>query len=232
MQSLGFSNLIIANYGFKPDILKTTIDRMQEYGFKRFFFTLDHDVTSATISHHIDERRRLSALIKDYIPRGCYYDILTNVPMHQDSVYEKQISRLGIKKTQYLPLQLPIFEGGVWLDASMRYLYFARERKPLFISFEKTIATYEPGYVRRAIKTRYAAFMIDINSFSNPSAIPYICQIIEKGSPILLGLSSPIEDYPALDVKMNYFKSVVGQDVYTKLILTSNRSTSTVFGLK
>ena len=232
MQSLGFSNLIIANSVFKPTLLKTTLDRMQDYGFKRFFFTLEHDVTMTTISRHLDDRKRLLPIIKDATPRGCYSDVLTNVAMNQNSVYEKQISRLGIKKTQYLPLQLPIFDGGVWLDASMRYLYFARERKPLFISFEKTIATYDPGYVRRAIKTRYAAFMIDINSFSNPSAIPYISQIIEKGAPILLGLSSPIEDYPALDVKMNYFKGVVGQDVYTKLILTSNRSTSTVFGLK
>ena len=232
MQSLGFSNLIIANYGFKPEILKITIDRMQEYGFKRFFFTLDHDVTTSTISHHLDERKRLLPLIKSYIPHGCYYDVLTNVCINQDSIYEKQISRLGIKKTQYLLLQFPVFDGGAWLDAAMRYLYFARNRKPLFVSFEKNIATYDPGYIRRAIKTRYAAFMIDINSFSNPNAIPYICQIIEKGAPIVLGLSSPIEDYPALDVKMNYFKSVVGQDVYTKLIINSNRATETVFGLK
>ena len=149
-----------------------------------------------------------------------------------NSVYEKQISRLGIKKTQYLSLQLPIFEGGAWLDASMRYLYFAREKKPLFISFERNIATYDPGYVRRAIKTRYAAFMIDINSFSNPRAIPYILQIIDKGALIIPGLSCPIDDYPSLDVKMNYFKDVVGQDAYTRLLLSSNRSTEAVFGLK
>ena len=231
MQSLGFSNLIIANGGFTPTVLKTTIDRMQRYGFKRFFFTLDHDVTGATISHHLENRKRLLALIKDYIPRGCYYDVITNVCMNQESVYEKQISRLGIKKTQYLFLQFPVFEGGIWLDSSMRYLYFARERKPLFVSFERNIATYDPGYIRRVIKNRNAAFMIDVNSFSNPNAIPYIAQIIDKGSPIVLGLSSPIEDYPSLDVKMDYFKSIVGQDVYTKLILNSNRSTETVFGL-
>ena len=232
MQSLGFSNLIIANSGFTPEALKTTTTRMQEYGFKRFFFALDHDVTTATISHHLDERKRLLALIKNHIPRGCYYDVITNVCMNKESVYEKQISRLGIKKTQYLFLQFPIFEGGAWLDSSMRYLYFARERKPLFVSFERNIATYDPGYIRRIIKNRNAAFMIDINSFSNPNAIPYISQIIDKGSPILLGLSSPIEDYPSLDIKMNYFKSTVGQDAYTRLLLNSNRSTQTVFGLK
>ena len=232
MRSLGFSNLIIANSGFTADVLKTTVDRMLDYGFKRFFFTLDHDVTTATISHHLDERKRLLSLIKDYIPRGCHYDVITNVCMNQNSVYEKQISRLGIKKTQYLFLQFPIFEGGIWLDASMRYLYFARERKPLFVSFERNIATYDPGYIRRIIKNRNAAFMIDVNSFSNPNAIPYILQIIDKGSPIILGLTSPIEDYPALDVKMNYFKNAVGQNTYTKLLLDSNRATQSVFGLK
>ena len=232
MQSLGFSNIIVANSCFTPTDIKTTIDRMQEYGFKRFFFALDHDVTAKTISHHLDERKRLLAMIKDHVPRGCHYDVLSNVCMSENSVYEKQISRLGIKKTQYLSLQLPIFEGGAWLDASMRYLYFAREKKPLFISFERNIATYDPGYVRRAIKTRYAVFMIDINSFSNPRAIPYILQIIDKGALIIPGLSCPIDDYPSLDVKMNYFKGVIGQDAYTRLILSSNRSTEAVFGLK
>ena len=232
MQSLGFSNLIIANSVFKPTLLKTTLDRMQDYGFKRFFFTLEHDVTMTTISRHLDDRKRLLPIIKDVTPRGCYSDVLTNVAMNQNSVYEKQISRLGVKKTQYLLLQFPIFEGGVWLDASMRYLYFARERKPLFVSFERNMATYDPGYIRRIIKNRNAAFMIDINSFANPNAIPYILQIIEKGSIIVPGLSSPIEDYPSLDIKMNYFKSVVGQDAYTKLILTSNKSTELIFGLK
>ena len=86
--------------------------------------------------------------------------------------------------------------------------------------------------MRRAIKTPYAAFMIDINSFSNPNAIPYILRIIDKGALIIPGLSCPIDDYPALDVKMDYFKSVVGQDVYTKLILSSNKSTEAIFGLK
>lgn len=232
MQSLGFSNIIVANACFTPIAVKATIDRMQEYGFKRFFFALDHDVTSKTISHHLGERTRLLDLIKEYVPRGVHYDVLSNVCMNENSVYEKQISRLGIRKTQYLSIQFPIFDGGFWLDASMRYLYFARNKKPLFISFERNIATYDPGYIRRAIKTRYAAFMIDINSFSNPNAIPYILQIIDKGSPIIPGISQPIEDYPALDVKMDYFKSVVGQDIYTKLILNSNRATEAVFGLK
>ena len=128
MQSLGFSNIIVANTCFTSTDIKTTIDRMQEYGFKRFFFALDHDVTTKTISHHLDERKRLLALIKDHVPRGCHYDVLSNVCMTETSVYEKQISRLGIKKTQYLSLQFPIFDGGFWLDASMRYLYFAREK--------------------------------------------------------------------------------------------------------
>ena len=232
MQSLGFSNIIVANSCFTPTDIKSTILRMQEYGFKRFFFALDHDVIGKTISHHLDERKRLLALIKDHVPRGCYFDVLSNVCMTENSVYEKQISRLGIKKTQYLSLQFPVFDGGFWLDASMRYLYFAREKKPLFISFERNIATYDPGYIRRAIKTRYAAFMIDVNSFANPNAIPYILQIIDKGAHIIPGVSNPIEDYPALDVKMNYFKSVVGQDIYTKLILNSNKAAEAVFGLK
>ena len=232
MRSLGFSNIIVANSCFTPTDIKNTIDRMQEYGFKRFFFTLDHDVTIKTVAQHLDERKRMLTLIKDYVPRGVHYDVLTNVCMQENSVYEKQISRLGIKKTQYLSLQFPLFKGGFWLDASMRHLYFAREKKPLFISFERNIATYDPGYVRRAIKTPYAAFMIDINSFSNPNAIPYILRIIDKGALIIPGLSCPIDDYPALDVKMDYFKSVVGQDVYTKLILSSNKSTEAIFGLK
>ena len=231
MQSLGFSNIIVANSCFTLTDIKTTIDRMYEYGFKRFFFTLDHDVTTQTISHHLDDRRRLQSLIKENVPRGCCYDVLSNVCMNENSVYEKQISRLGIKKTQYLSLQFPIFKGGFWLDSSMRHLYFAREKKPLFISFEQNIATYDPGYIIRAIKTRYAAFMIDINSFSNPCAIPYILQIIDKGAPIILGLSHPIDDYPSLDLKMNYFTSVVGQDIYTRLLINSNRATEVVFGL-
>ena len=231
MESLGFSNLIIANSIYKPDILNTTVERMREYGFKRFFFTLDHDVTSRTISHYLEKRKQALKTIKEIIPRGCYYDVIPSIAASKDSIYEKQISRLSFKKTRYLPLQFPVFEA-FWIDAALRYLLYGRNKKPLFISFERNIATYDPGYIRRIVKNRSAAFMIDINSFANPNAIPHITSIIEKGSPIVLGLSSPIEDYPSLDIKMNYFKSVVGQDAYTKLILNSNKSSQSVFGLK
>lgn len=231
MQSLGFSNVIISNSVFNKDVISYEMQLMQEYGFRRMIFALNHDVTSDTVSQYIEKRNEISKLINSLAPRGAVTMLTPNLLMTKDSVYEKQISRLAIRKTQYVFVEFPAFDGKEWIDSTLNYLLYKQKKKPVFMSFEKNIATYDEEFILHLITTRLSAFMIDLNSFANPNAIPYIKRLIDANAVIIPGISGVIEDYANLSGKLNYFRSIVGQPLYSKMIINSSKSTQIVFGL-
>ena len=231
MQSLGFSNVIVSNNVFNKDVISYEMQLMQEYGFRRMIFALNHDVTSDTVSQYIEKRNEISKLINSSAPRGALAMLTPNLLMTKDSVYEKQISRLAIRKTQYVFVEFPAFDGKEWIDSTLNYLLYKQKKKPVFMSFEKNIATYDEEFILHLITTRLSAFMIDLNSFANPKAIPYIKRLIDANAVIIPGISGVIEDYANLYGKLNYFRSIVGQPLYSKMIINSSKSTQIVFGL-
>lgn len=231
MQSLGFSNVIVSNSVFNKDVISYEMQLMQEYGFRRMIFALNHDVTSDTVSQYIEKRNEISKLINSSAPRGALAMLTPNLLMTKDSVYEKQISRLAIRKTQYVFVEFPAFDGKEWIDSTLNYLLYKQKKKPVFMSFEKNIATYDEEFILHLITTRLSAFMIDLNSFANPNAIPYIKRLIDANAVIIPGISGVIEDYANLSGKLNYFRSIVGQPLYSKMIINSSKSTQIVFGL-
>ena len=231
MQSLGFSNVIISNSVFNKDVISYEMQLMQEYGFRRMIFALNHDVTSDTVSQYIEKRNEISKLINSLAPRGAVTMLTPNLLMTKDSVYEKQISRLAIRKTQYVFVEFPAFDGKEWIDSTLNYLLYKQKKKPVFMSFEKNIATYDEEFILHLSTTRLSAFMIDLNSFANPKAIPYIKRLIDANAVIIPGISGVIEDYANLSGKLNYFRSIVGQPLYSKMIINSSKSTQIVFGL-
>ncbi len=232
MQSLGFNNLIISNDIFDPDILRYTMQTYAEYGFRRIFFLLNYDPFTEPLSFHIDKKKNIQKIINDCKPRGIYSQVYTNLLLDKDSVYQKQIQRCSVRKTQFLFCEFPLFNGRrEWIDPSLNHLLYAQKKKPVFVSFEKVIATYDGELVDHLINTRLAAFMIDINSFSNPNAIPYIKKLIKANTVIIPGISGVIENYANLSGKLEYFKEFVGQPLFSKMLVNSSKSSQLVFGI-
>ncbi len=232
MQSLGFNNLIISNDIFDPDILRCTMDTSAEYGFRRIFFLLNYDPFTEPLSFHVDKKKNIQELINDCKPRGIYSQVYTNLLLDEDTVYQKQIQRAAIRKTQFLFCEFPLFNGRrEWIDPSLNYLLYTQKKKPVFVSFEKVIATYDGELVDHLINTRLAAFMIDVNSFANPNAIPYIKKLIEANTVIIPGMSGVMENYANLSSKIEYFKDRVGQPLFSKLLVNSSKSSQLVFGI-
>ena len=129
MQSLGFSNVIVSNSVFNKDVISYEMQLMQEYGFRRMIFALNHDVTSDTVSQYIEKRNEISKLINSSAPRGALAMLTPNLLMTKDSVYEKQISRLAIRKTQYVFVEFPAFDGKEWIDSTLNYLLYKQKEK-------------------------------------------------------------------------------------------------------
>ena len=168
MRSLGFNNLVISNDIFSHDILRSTMDLSVEYGFRRIFFLLNYDPFSEPLSFHVDNKKKICDIIKNIKPRGLYSQVYTNLLFDKDTVYQKHIQRLSIRKTNFLFTELPLFNGcREWIDPSLNYLLYTQKKKPVFVSFEKVIATYDHELLDHIMKTRLSAFMIDLNSFSN-----------------------------------------------------------------
>ena len=225
---LDFSNVIISNNVFGDDSIANTFSLLSGLGFKRFTFLVNHDVTSVSLAKHTSDKKIIFDNIKKYKPYGSTLRVESNILMTSQSVYEKQISNLSIRKTKYLFLELPIFDGEDWIDSTLNYLIFKQKKKPVFVSFEKNIATYDPGFVSHLIKTRLSAFMIDLNSFSNENCIPYIKQIIDAKAVIIPGMSGVVDDYTKLEDKLHFFKEAVGPKYYSELIRLSSSRSSTV----
>ena len=231
MRSLGFNNIIISNNVFLPSIIEDTTDFLVEHGFRRMFFLLNHDVTSEPLAFHLDDKKKLYERLNAYKPRGCHMQLETNIIMGNDSIYSEQISRLAIKKTKYLFVEFPIFNGRDWIDSTLNHLLYKQKKKPVFVSFEKNIATYDKEFVYHLINTRLATFMIDLNSFGNPNAIPFIKGLIDANAVIIPGMSGVIENYANLTGKLEYFRKQVGQPLFTKMLINSSKSSQIVFGL-
>ncbi len=231
MQSLGFSNLIISNGISNPDVVSYTTTYMNGHGFKRFFYAVSHDVTFSSPQIHISNKKSIEEKIKRSTPRDTSLYVVSNILMHSESIYEKQISRLSNIKTQYLFVEFPIFDGKDWIDSTLNYMLYKQKKKPVFMSFEKNIATYDADFILHLIATRCSAFMVDLNAFTNPKMIPYIETMIDSNAIIIPGMSGVIDNYTSLTDKFNFFRDKVGQLKYTKMIVNSNKSTKIVFGL-
>lgn len=232
MQSLGFSNLIISNDIASPDILSYTMETAIDYGFRRIFFLLSYDPFTEPLSFHVDKKKKIYEIIKDCKPRGVYSQVYSNFLLDNDTVYQKQIQRLSVRKTNFVFCELPLFNGcREWIDQSLNHLLYTQKKKPVFVSFEKVIATYDGDLVDHIIKTRLSAFIVDINSFSNPNAIPYIKKLIESNTVIVPGMSGVIENYANLSGKLEYFKNTVGQPLFSKMLVNSSKSSQLIFGL-
>ena len=155
----------------------------------------------------------------------------SNVLMTRDSVYEKQINRLGFKPTDYLLVTYPCFDYGDWIDSSLNHLLYKQKKFPCFMSFERNISTYSDDFIRHLCVTRCSCFMIDINSFAVPSAIPYIKHLIDSNAVIIPGICGVLCDYTSLEDKLLYLKQCVGEYNYTKLLINSSKSSKILLGV-
>ena len=148
----------------------------------------------------------------------------SNIIMTDESIYEKQISKLSIKKTNYLLTTFPLFDGEDWIDATLNYLLYKQKKYPCFMSFERNITTYNEEFIKHLVSTRCSCFMIDINAFAVPRLIPYLNTMIDSNAVIIPGISGVLDDYTALEEKLDYFKNAVGRPNYTKLIVNSSKA--------
>ena len=230
IRSLGFSNVIVSDNNFNSEHLSELFDFFSYYGFRRIVFTLDHDVTSSTPSSHIKLKQEYFQLLKKIKPRGISVWLESNIIMGKDSIYEKQISRLSIKKSDYLLTTFPCFSGKDWIDPTLNYLLYKQKKYPCFMSFERNLATYEPEFLDHLITTRCSCFMIDINSFASPKIIPYINALIDANAVIIPGFCGVIDDYTSLDAKLDHLKAAIGQFNYTKLLVNSSKSSKILLG--
>ena len=232
MQSLGFNNLIVSNDIFSPDILCSTMEFAVEHGFRRIFFLLNYDPITEPLSFHIDKKKKICSILKNIKPRGVYSQVYTNLLLDKDTAYQKQIRRLSVRKTDFLFTELPLFSAcRDWIDPTLNYLLYTQKKKLVFVSFEKVIASYDYELLDHLMKTRLSAFMIDINSFSNPNAIPYIKKLIESNVVIIPGMSGVMENYANLSDKIEYFKKNVGQPLFSKMLVNSSKSSQLIFGV-
>lgn len=225
---LDFSNVIISNNIFSDDTLTNTFSLLSSLGFKRFTFLVNHDVCTVSLAKHLEDKKIILNKIKKLRPYASTVRVESNILMTSQSVYEKQMSALSIRKTKYMFLEFPVFDGEDWIDSTLNYLIFKQKKKPVFVSFEKNIATYDSRFVSHLINTRLSVFMIDLNSFSNVNCIPYIKQIIDAKAIIIPGISGVISDYIQLEDKLKFFRDAVGQKYYSEMIQLSSSKSSTV----
>lgn len=230
MDFLGFNTIIIANDDYSEDAISETINRLKSYGFKNIIFALTQDVTLSTISEHLHKKNLILNRVKSIKPYGIFIDTLSSAFMSEAAVYEKQISRLQIRKTNYLPIELPVFTGQDWIDQSLNALLYKIKVKPLFMSFEKNIATYEETFIRHLINTRLSAFMIDINAFENPRTITFIKDIINSGRIIIPGMSNSLIHYANIEGKIKFFKDCIGEDLFSQMIYNSLKAPGIILG--
>ena len=224
IRSLGLSNIIINNNDFTEENLRRVFDLLLFYGFRRVIFTLDHDVTTATLSSHLLEKKKCFSLLKRFKPRGMSVYLETNVVMSSDSIYEKQIRSLSVKATDFLFVSFPTFDGEDWIDQTLNYLLYKQRKFPCFMSFDRNISTYSSSFVDHLMKTRASCFMVDINSFAVPKLIPRLEQMIDNNSVIVPGICGHVDDYTALDSKLDYFRSSIGQPNFVKFLVNSSKA--------
>ncbi|MBO5415731.1 MAG: hypothetical protein J6A83_03800 [Clostridia bacterium] len=202
---------------------------MENHGFRKIIFTLSHDVSSVTAARHIADKKLLASKVAKLSPRGISSCVVSNVLMTNESIYEKQISRLSVRKSQYLPLELPIFDGKDWIDASLNYLLYKQKKKPLFLSFDKNLLTYEPSFAEHLIHTRLSAFMLDMNAMTNPSMMLYLKKLIDANAIIIPGISGVLDDYSGLFDKFSYLSEAIEKNDYAKMIVNSSRGAKAIF---
>lgn len=231
MLSLGFSNVIVSDNNFDDEHLKHLFSFLVDRGFRRIIFAVDHDVSTTPLSLHLEYKKSLFETISKCKPRGISVWLESNIIMSHDSIYESQISRLSIKKTNYLLTSFPIFDYGDWIDSTLNYLLYKQKKSPCFISFERNILTYPDEFVRHLISTRCSCFMLDLNSFAVPKVIPYINDLINANAVIVPGICGVLNDYTALDDKLSYFRGKIGRPNYTKLLVNSSKSSKLLLGL-
>ena len=116
------------------------------------------------------------------------------------------------------------FDGEDWIDATLNYLLYKQKKYPCFMSFERNITTYNEEFIKHLVSTRCSCFMIDINAFAVPRLIPYLNTMIDSNAVIIPGISGVLDDYTALEEKLDYFKNAVGRPNYTKLIVNSSKA--------
>ena len=228
---MGFNNIIVSDNNFQEDHIKEIFSFLTELGFRRIVFSIDHDVTSTTISKHTELKKKYFDIIQSNKPRGVSVWLQSNVLMTRDSVYEKQIKRLGFSKTDYLLVSYPCFDYGDWIDSSINNLLYRQKKNLCFMSFERNISTYSEAFIKHLSVTRSSCFMIDINSFAVPSVIPYIEYLINANAVIIPGFCGVIYDYTSLDDKLLFLKERIGEYNYTKLLINSSKSTKILLGV-
>ncbi len=229
VQSFGFSTVIVSNSDFSEDNLIKTFSLLENHGFRRIIFAVPHDVSSVTASRHVSYKKLLQSRVSKLSPRGILSATVSNILMTDQSIYEKQISRLSIKKSQYLPIEFPIFNGKDWIDSSLNYLLYKQKKKPLFISFDRNIATYEPSFTEHLIHTRLAAFMLDMNAMTNPAYIEYVKMLVDTNAVIIPGISGVLDDYSALYEKFLFLRESIEDNNYAKMIINSSRGSKMIF---
>ena len=231
MISLGFSNVIITDNNFDDNHLEHLFSFLCEYGFKRIIFTVDHDVSTTPLALHIESKKIIYKKLCAHKPRGISICLESNIIMSHDSIYESQISRLSIKKTNFLLTSFPVFDHGDWIDSTLNHLLYKQKKFPCFMSFERNILTYPEPFVKHLIGTRCSCFMLDINSFACPGVIPYINDLVNANAVIIPGICGVLDDYTALDEKLFYLSKQIGRLNYTKLLVNSTKSTKLLLGI-
>lgn len=214
---LDFNYLIVIDPSESLESLTSTIQFFVQEGIKKFLFVLDFDRYGATVSMMLDRIRQFASRINGLRPRGIQFYVSANLLLTNGILYDPQLSRICVGRSNILCTQLPLDLDCDWLDPDLNHLLFHKKISPLFIGFDRNLMTNTPSSIQRYTNSQFFRFCIDIDYITRLDAEPFVRQVIREKIPILPCIVYDSKKYKYISKYFSLLRKRLRDDSYFQL---------------
>ena len=228
---LDFDYLIITNQYFSTDSLRSTVQFFVERGIRKFIFTLDFNRELRTVTWIMDRLKRLDELLKSFRPRSVSFYVCANLTLTEGVLYDPQLRRLCIDRSNLLFIQLPFFVDEAWIRSNLNHLLFERKISPIFTSFENNLQTNPSSLLESCLRSSFYRFAIDVNYLTALDSKPFVARVIDERIPILPCVSHSLPNYVGVDSAFAQLRQSLGEAQYFQLCRTIQQGGHKLFSV-
>ena len=215
---LDFDTLLVCNQDFRQSALAGLFAFFGKLGIRKYIFVCELDLCAKTFTQLRDRLSAVRSALCQAKPHGVLLYLTPGFPLVKGLLSDPSLYRLA--PTVYTGIQLPLFGGDDWVEPELSYFLYQKHRLPLYLSFERNLATNSEAFVKRLSQVRSAMIAVDSNTLTaNRMEKPLLSALRQKLFCIPC-ISNSLANYAGISSSYQSLRERLGEPDYRTLCAT------------
>ena len=222
MPLLDFDTLLICNQDFRQSALAGLFAFFGKLGVRKYIFVCELDLCAKSFTQLRERLYAVRTVLCQSKPHGVLLYLMPGFPLVKGLLFNPLLYRLA--PAVYTGIHLPLFSDDDWVEPDLSYFLYQQHRLPLYLSFERNLATNSEFFVKRLSRIRSAMIAVDSNTLTANHMEKPLLSALQQKLFCIPCISNSLANYAGISESYQSLRNRLGESDYRTLCTTFRNS--------